>query len=163
MTEDWRSIPGFSDYAVSSLGRVKRIKDARQNQAKAGNLKTPMKHSCGYLVARLWKNNKEYKRYIHRLVLSAFHGPCPIGYECNHIDGNKQNNKWLNLQYVTRRQNIIHAYRNGLSGRKHFKPEEVWLIRRLCAAGIDPKITAKIFKCDRSSIYKIKVGKTWAT
>ena len=57
-------------------------------------------------------------RYIHRIVAELFIGPCPPGMEVNHRDGDKQNNRVENLEYVTRNQNVAHAksighFRNG--------------------------------------------------
>jgi hypothetical protein len=48
-------------------------------------------------------------RYIHRIVAELFIGPCPPGMEVNHRDGDKQNNRAENLEYVTRKQNMAHA------------------------------------------------------
>mgnify|MGYP000949875448 CR=1 FL=1 len=60
---------------------------------------------------------KTQHRYvpIHRLVATHF---VPVGrpdqIEVNHIDGNKLNNDYRNLEWVNRRENIEHAKRNGL-------------------------------------------------
>ncbi|CAK0880784.1 unnamed protein product [Prorocentrum cordatum] len=49
---------------------------------------------------------------VHRLVARAFIGPPPDQErrEINHIDGNKQNNRVSNLQWVSRRENVLHSY-----------------------------------------------------
>ena len=51
---------------------------------------------------------------MHRIVMAAFVGICPEGYQVNHIDGNKGNNHISNLEYVTSKENVLHAYKNGL-------------------------------------------------
>jgi hypothetical protein len=65
-------------------------------------------------------NNKTYK--IHRLVCMAFH---PIegkeyyddykDLQANHKDGNTLNNHADNLEWVTKAENMKHAYANGLN------------------------------------------------
>ena len=66
-----------------------------------------------YLIITL--NNKKKKTFkVHRLVAEAFisnpqNKPC-----VNHIDGNKQNNNVNNLEWVTRSENLLHAYKKGL-------------------------------------------------
>ena len=44
-------------------------------------------------------------RYLHRIVLEAFVGPCPEGHECDHINRDKDNNELTNLRWVTPKEN----------------------------------------------------------
>jgi len=39
-------------------------------------------------------------RRVDHLVLLAFVGPCPEGYECRHLDGDPANNHVDNLRWV---------------------------------------------------------------
>ena len=61
--------------------------------------------------------------HCHKLVCTAFHGPRPEGYECDHINGNKLDWNADNLRWVTRAEN----HRCAL------------YLRRLRKHGIDPK------------------------
>ena len=53
---------------------------------------------------------------IHRLILLTFQGEISGNKtDVNHIDGNKDNNKLDNLEYVSNSENIIHSYAIGLN------------------------------------------------
>lgn len=99
MQEIWKEIDGFDGkYLVSSWGRVKSAR---------GILK-PYKNHKGYLKIGLSKENKCQKYRVSRLVANAFI-PNPYNLpEVNHIDGNKENNSFSNLEWVTGEQNRIH-------------------------------------------------------
>lgn len=63
----------------------------------------------------LYDNNGIRKRVpIHRLVATHFIKKEKNKNEVNHIDGNKENNSVTNLEWCTRRENMIHAYKLGL-------------------------------------------------
>src|SRR5580704_4483135 len=68
----------------------------------------------GYCLLKLYYNYEYHAIYFHQLVMELFVGPCPENKEINHIDGNKSNNKLSNLEYITRSQNMNHAYKLGL-------------------------------------------------
>lgn len=72
----------------------------------------------GYLQYTLTDNNgSQFRIKAHRLVGMLFLN-CPSNYEdlvINHKDGNKLNNRYSNLEWVTVRENNIHAIVNGLN------------------------------------------------
>ena len=53
---------------------------------------------------------------VHRLVAAKYIGVCPDGMEINHKDGDKLNNHWMNLEYVTHSENIKKSYEMGRVG-----------------------------------------------
>lgn len=114
MREIWQCIKSYNKkYQISNLGRVKN----RKKILKICN------NGKGYLYISLSKNNKRKNFLIHRLVANAFiinkeNKPC-----INHIDGNKQNNKVDNLEWITYSENHKHAFKIGL--KKSRKGEEM--------------------------------------
>jgi hypothetical protein len=117
--EEWRPFPDerFADsYEVSSHGRVRRIRWNGRTYDRPTKL-TPSVTKDGYLRARLCIGSECHRVTfsVHRLVMAAFVGPCPDGMVVNHIDGDKQNNTLGNLEYVTHKENVRHAFAIGLS------------------------------------------------
>lgn len=103
-------------YLISECGRVySLIKNKFLKPSDNGN---------GYLKVTLCKDgSNHWQVYIHRLVVDAFCDNAD-SHECiNHIDGNKKNNNFKNLEWCTQSHNNKHAYDNGLksaywTGRK---------------------------------------------
>lgn len=109
--EIWRDIPGYEEiYKISNLGRIKSL---HRDRIK-GQILNPAKNNRGYLRLGLSGNGKVRYDSVHRLVAEAFI-PNPKNLpEVNHIDGNKLNNRVENLEWVTKGENQIHAYKTGL-------------------------------------------------
>ena len=84
------------------------------------NLKTKNKlkafdSGVGYLRVGVYIGNKKHKAvYIHRLLAQSFIPNPENKIEVNHIDGNTKNNAISNLEWVTNRENVIHAFKNNL-------------------------------------------------
>lgn len=111
MREKWRVVEGFENYAVSSRGRVKRLKNS--TCGKAGAI---LKASgARYLGVTLMRDGKKHSKHVHVLVAVAFHGPRPPGLVPNHQDGRKTNNAASNLEWGTQGYNMKHAYELDLS------------------------------------------------
>ena len=101
--EIWKDIEGFEGrYQISSWGRVRN---------KDGMILKPYMNNKGYFKISLQEGRKAIKKRIHRLVAIAF-VPNPKNLpQVNHMDGNKQNNSYTNLEWVTNKENLIHARR----------------------------------------------------
>lgn len=112
MLEEWRS---FRDglYEVSNYGRVRRAVDGVNTHA--GRMLSLCKSSNGYLLFVHHSGSKHTNILVHRAVAEVFLGPCPVGYEVNHLDGDKLNPRLDNLEYLTRSENSKHALKMGLS------------------------------------------------
>ena len=108
--EEWKIINGFEDYEVSNHGQVRKIRGH-----SSGKIMSPKKKKNGYLEIGLRKNKKRDFKYIHILVLEAFKPNKDLTKtECNHLDGNKENNYVGNLEWCTHKENIKHAIEIGL-------------------------------------------------
>lgn len=108
--EVWKSVVGYDDYLVSLTGYV--VSKRWGNQIR---LMKPLRHSNGYTYVYLYKDGCKRKSFkIHRLVAQLFIERVVGKNYVNHIDGNKKNNNVKNLEWVTKSEDIRHAYRKNL-------------------------------------------------
>lgn len=125
MEEIWKDIKGYEGlYQISNFGRVKRLIYANNFNGKSTN-KLPDIFKCnkilkkyitsnGYERIMLCKNGARKRFMVHKLVAQAFI-PNPLNKtQINHINGIKTDNKSYNLEWCTPRENLNHAYKNGL-------------------------------------------------
>lgn len=61
----------------------------------------------------LSKSNAVESFLVHRLVLTAFVGPCPEGMEGCHEDGDPSNNRATNLRWDTHKNNQLDMHKHG--------------------------------------------------
>ena len=104
--EIWKVIAEAPSYEVSSFGNVRhRVNKVNRRFAVSWN---------GYFTITLrFERTKKIFR-IHTLVANAFLGQRPKGLVINHKNGIKTDNRSKNLEYVSYKENLEHAYQNGL-------------------------------------------------
>ena len=111
-------------YLVSEKGEVYSTQLlGNQSQARLRKLK-PSKHKSGYLYVTLSDNEgNKRKIFVHRIVALTYIDNPQNKEFVNHIDGDKMNNNVDNLEWVTRRENMIHARDVlGCNFNKNIKP-----------------------------------------
>lgn len=114
--EEWKPIAGFYN-EVSNHGRVRSVTHVAGNgKTYKGKILKPIITKSGYVNVCLTTGNDESRitKRVHRLVADAFVENPDDKDEINHKDGNKENNRSENLEWVTRSENEQHAYDNNL-------------------------------------------------
>lgn len=161
--ERWRWVPGFrGKYKISSFGRVYSVR--RKKFLKLGF------RDNGIMVYRtvcLQKYGRRWDYLVHRLVLLTFVGPCPLGMECRHLDGDSLNNHLDNVVWGTKKENGLDKRKHGRSKgennhRAKFTNEEVLEIRRLHDNRVmtDAEISRR-FKTTPHRVWTIVHRKSW--
>ncbi len=98
---NWRNIRNNNLYYITDDGKVYSLKSSKQKELK----QHPHK---GYMRVWLSNHNKSSAWLVHRLVANAFISNPDNKPQVNHKDGNKQNNRLENLEWVTREEQELH-------------------------------------------------------
>lgn len=100
-------------YEVSDFGRVR---------SKRGML-NPSPRKNGYVYIKI-EGQKQIG--LHRLIAKMFI-PNPLNLkDVNHKNGNKADNRAINLEWANRRENITHGVSKGLTGATYAKGKNRW-------------------------------------
>jgi hypothetical protein len=163
--EEWKPIKGFeSRFKVSNHGNIISI-DGRYSGEKT--LKVAIGNS-GYHQVSLRDGKRLHRTRAHVLVADHFcEGKTKERFCVNHIDGNKLNNYFENLEWCTRAENSKHAFRTGLCDYKgeksvHAKITEAQAIAiKYKFIGFTESQLSKVFGIGRRHINDIKNGVCW--
>lgn len=107
--EIWKDIEGYEGlYQVSNLGRIKSMP---RKGTKGGILtqheRCDNKHSKKYLRVALSKDHKTSWFSVNRIVAEAFIENPENLPEVDHINNDEKDNRVCNLQWITRKDNIV--------------------------------------------------------
>lgn len=165
--EVWKDVVGYEGYQVSSHGRIKSFKKNKPC------IRRQWPHYRGYLMVGLSNNNIRKCFKTHRLVAVAFVENPLNKKQVNHIDGDKKNNHFKNLEWVTNQENSDHAWRTGLrvphkglSGDKNpmaiISNKDVSKIKKLLKENKYTQVEiGKMFGISNKNVSLIKLNKVW--
>jgi hypothetical protein len=167
-----RPIPGYEGrYEMDRDGNVYALFPFKGQPS--GRKMNTFRDSLGYVKLSLTHNGQMKQHTVHRLLMLTW---CPIENaherEVNHIDGNKGNNDLSNLEWVTRRENMLHAHfvikswtHSQVKGEQintaKLTEDKVREIRRLFKDGQTFQDLAVKFGVTPSNISYIVRGLTW--
>lgn len=105
--ESWKPIKEYEDiYEISDHGRVARIRNGERKL-----INPQINNRNGYQYAHLSKNNSVKAFRVHRLVAEHFIPNPNKKPQVNHIDGDKTNNFYTNLEWASASENQLHRFR----------------------------------------------------
>jgi hypothetical protein len=164
--EEWRDIPGFEGfYQASSTGLIRRktrfynstFKGKPVSRKIKEKIFVPSYSAKQYPRLSIVHQGKAKQFFVHYLVALAFLGERPVGYQVNHIDGDKSNNRPGNLEYVTNQENRDHAVAHGLhpmrsNGFAKISIEDAKKIRDLYRMGFLQREIARVYQVCQQTI-----------
>lgn len=173
-TERWTEIKGYEGlYLISDHGRIKSLpklieySNGRIHHYDEKILK--LNFSNGYRTISLVKEKQKVTHMAHILV-GLHYVPNPENKPfLNHLDGDRSNSYYLNLEWSTNSENQLHAY--NILGRKAVRGEQngiaklretdIPLIRSLRNDGMIIREIAQVFGVSFEAIRKVLTGKSW--
>ena len=97
--EIFKKHPEYEKYEISNYGRVRR----------KGRIRKQATNNSGYQYLSCSVEGKKTNRYVHRLVLQTFKpNRNPFFKEVDHINGDKADNRAVNLRWANRSLNVMH-------------------------------------------------------
>lgn len=126
--KDYENLYEVSDTGlIRSVDRVLKVKGQKDRLFKGKELYLHSNVQLEYKQVNLWKDNKGHTLYVHRLVAQTFIPNPENKPEVNHINGNRQDNRVENLEWVTSSENSYHANEYGLRVYSNRLTEEAFL------------------------------------
>lgn len=169
----WKEVAGYNGkYEVHPAGLIRSLFFFNRNGAKMDRnvpLEMTPQDVGGYFMIRLYDGNSWKSFLLHRLIATAF-VPNPENKDTvNHKNGIKHDCRAENLEWMTRSENTLHAFRIGLKeaakgsdhGNALLTESKVEEIKRRLGSGEYQRIIAEDYGVSRGTIRDIKIGKSW--
>ena len=151
---------GVLSYEVNELGDVRNSNTKRLSRKLSDS-------DDGYIYYSLvidTRTGKTKSFKAHRLVCEAFK---PVRFKgqiyVNHIDGNKQNNHIDNLEWITPKENTLHAIKMGLNNPYH-KYDEITIhdiCKELSKGKRSLRQIAFLYKVNTNIVFQIYHRTIW--
>lgn len=169
--ENWLPVDGWNGkYFISDLGRFKSLKGKFKLKHPSGYITPGTVDSLGYCVVTLRRPDQKERFRVHTIVGNHFIEKPRDGkaYCINHKNGIKTDNRAVNLEWLTKGDNIRHAVETGLmniKGERHplskLTSQKVLEIRRLRSEGMGCKEIAGQFGISRRHVGDVANGVNW--
>ena len=170
MKEIWKDIKGFENqYQISNRGNVRslerslKVKDKigrEYTRVMKGKILKPSDNGIGYKYVSL-TNYKGSRRYVHRLVAEHFLERVEGLEHVNHIDNDKSNNDYTNLEWTNPKLNHQYRMEYGKHNRgesnnlSRISEEDVKEIRMLNNNGIKRRIISAMYSISETHLSAI--------
>lgn len=169
MEESWIDIKNYEGiYQISDLGRVRGLdREVFSGDGRTfvkGKIISQFPDGDGYKKVHLNKDGRRKGFKVHRLVLSHFK-PGFDHLHADHLNSIRHDNRLVNLEWVTQRENNKRAYSRRiepiLPTPKKLSIEQIREIRRDFIPNVKKNQIHKKYGVTQKTVRDIATGKTW--
>ena len=136
----------LTDYVLDEEGNI---------YGKSGKLLSQFTKDGRYLFVNLCNDGEMVQESVHRLMWIYHKGEIPYNMTIDHINGDKQDNRLVNLQLLT-------ACDNSRKSNRVLPDEDIKLIKIYVRLKIPSVILSKFYNISQQTICDIKKGRRWA-
>lgn len=157
---EWRPLPGYPGYLVSSTGRIASLPKAK----RGWRIVLKSKYVRGYLAHEVMDKNGRRKAFLaHRAVALAFHGEPPTRgkMDASPQDGNRKHISPTNVRWQTRTETMRAKHKWGtqpLHEKHHWSKltmAKADAIRRAVSRDEPRAVIAEQYGVSRKTIWRI--------
>lgn len=155
----WKQHPTHPDVECSSDGVIRNV--------VTGRVYAQHKDRDGYLHTTISSRGVGKKSgMVHRFIAEAFNGGTDSR-TVNHKNGRKDDNRAINLEFVTHRENVAHArntlgeYAGERNSRAKLTELQVRQIREMAASGTPRRVIAATFGIIPEYVNDIRTRRVW--
>lgn len=144
----YKTVTSYPNYEVSNTGLVRN--------KRTGRVLKPLVLTKGYLGVRLYHEGNGKTLKIHRLVALAFVKGHFLFAQVNHLDGDKTNNNYENLEWCTNLENHEHKMVSGLNKcDRQYSDITYQKVIELHKSGASTRQIALLTRVSKSQVHKI--------
>ena len=153
---NWKTYQKDQRYEVSLLGQVRM---------KGKTARKPSVTPTGYhVIVFSVPSKKHVGRYVHRMVMETFVGPCPDKMEVSHLNGDKSDNRLVNLRYESAKDNHARKieHKTDFNGARNPAARlTMHQVKEIRESNSPQSVFAKKFGVSVATIGRARRGESW--